>query len=113
VIVREFRVKAGCEKDFALVFGPEGIWATLLETRSQGFVRTELQAQSVEYLGFRVLDYWQSHWDFETFRASCQDDLDQFRQWLASKDLVEHEALVAAFYTDSSGEGDDAGVVLA
>ena len=92
--------------------GPREFGPRVLETRSEAYVRTELQAQSVEYLGFRVLDYWQAHWDFEAFRRSCQHDVDQFRQWLASKDLVEHEALVAAFYTAWSGEGDDAGMVL-
>jgi hypothetical protein len=61
---------------------------------------------------FRVLDYWRSHWDFEAFREEYQHDLEQFRRWLANKDLVEHEKLVASFYTDESDEADDAGLVL-
>jgi hypothetical protein len=112
VIVREFRVKAGCEKDFALVFGPGGVWAALVQTRSAGYVRTQLEAASVEDRRFRVLDYWQSHWDFEEFRENHQYDVEQFRGWLANKDLVEHEILVASFYTDELDEGDDAGLVL-
>jgi len=113
VIVREFRVNAGCEKDFELVFGPGGVWASLVETRSEGYVRTELQTASVEDRRFRVLDYWQSHWDFEAFRESWQHDIDQFRLWLANKELVESEKFEASFYTNESDEGDDAGLVSA
>ena len=111
MIVREFRVRAGCEKNFELVFGPGGVWAALVQTRSEGYVRTELRP--VEERGFRVLDYWQSHWDFEAFRRSWQHDIEQFRQWLANKEFVEFERLEASFYTDESDEGDDAGLVPA
>jgi hypothetical protein len=113
VIVREFRVNAGCESAFALVFGPWGAWAALVQARSEGYVRTELQIASVEDRKFRVLDYWQSHWDFETFRESWQHDIEQFRQWLANKEFVEFEKLEASFYTDESDEGDEAGLVPA
>ena len=113
MIVREFVVNAGCEKDFELVFGPGGVWAVLVQTRSEGFVRTELQAASVEDRRFRVLDYWQSHRGFEAFRESYQEDIDRFRQWLANKELVESEKFEASFYADESDEGDEAGVVPA
>ena len=61
---------------------------------------------------FRVLDYWQSHWDFEAFREEYQHDLEQFRRWLANKDWVEREKLAASFYIDESDDGEDAGLVL-
>jgi len=109
VIVREFRVNVGCEKDFELVFGPGGVWAALVQVRSEGYVRTEVQL--VEDRRFRVLDYWQSHWDFEAFRDSWQQDIEQFRQWLANKEFVEIEKFEAWFYEDESGGGDEAGSV--
>jgi len=96
-----------------MVFGRGGVWAALVQTRSEGYVRTELHAASIEDRRFRVLDYWQSHWDFEAFREEYQHDLEQFRRWLAMKGLVGHEKLVASFYTDESGEGGDAGLVSA
>jgi hypothetical protein len=110
VIVREFRVHAGCEKDFELVFGPSGVWASLVQKRSERYVRTELVP--VEDRKFRVLDYWQSHRDFEAFRETYQRDVEQFRQWLANKDFVEFEKFEASFYTDESDGGDEAGLVL-
>ena len=109
MIAREFRVSAGCEKDFELVFGPGGVWAALVQVRSEGYVWTEVQL--VEDRRFMVLDYWQSHWDFEAFRESWQHDIEQFRQWLANKDLIEFEKLEASFYTDESGGDDEAGLV--
>jgi len=111
VIVRGFRACAGCERDFDLLFGPGGVWAALVQTRSEGYVRTEVRASPIEDRSFRVLDYWRSHRDFEEFRESYQQDIEQFRRWLANKELVEHETLVASFYTDESDEGDDAGLV--
>lgn len=113
MIVREFRVSAGCEKDFELVFGPGGVWASLVQARSEGYVRTELQTAAIEDRKFRVLDYWQSHRDFEAFRESWQHDIEQFRQWLAKKELVESEKFEASFYIDESDEDDDAGLVSA
>jgi hypothetical protein len=109
VIVREFRVLVGCEKDFELVFGPGGVWASLVQTRSEGYLRTELVP--VEDRRLRVFDYWQSHWDFEAFREGYQQDIEQFREWLANKDFVEFEKLEASFYCDESDGGDDAGLV--
>ena len=113
VIVREFRVNAGCERDFELVFGPGGVWAVLVQTRSEGYVRTELQTASLADRSFRIFDIWQSHWDFEAFRESYQDDVEQFRRWLANKDLVDHETLVGSFYTDEADGSEDAGLVEA
>lgn len=106
-------MNAGCEKDFELVFGAGGVWASLVQTRSEGYVRTELQAVAIEDRRFRVLDYWQSHLDFEAFRESWQHDIEQFRQWLANQGWVEFEKFEASFYTDESDEGDDAGRVSA
>ena len=72
-------------------------------------MRTEVQL--VEDRRFRVLDYWQSHCDFEAFRGSYQQDIEQFRQWLANKEFVEFEKFEASFYKDESDEGDEAGLV--
>ena len=85
----------------------------LVQTRSEGYVRTELQTTSVADRSFRVFDIWQSHWDFEAFRESYQDDLEQFRRWLANKDLVDHETLGGSFYTDEADGSEDAGLVPA
>jgi hypothetical protein len=109
VIVREFTVNVGCEKDFELVFGPGGIWPELLQPRSEGYSGTELQLVSERC--YRVLDWWKSHRDFELFREQCQHDVEEFRKWLLSKGLVVHEAFLGSFYT--AGPDEDAGLVSA
>jgi hypothetical protein len=111
VIVREFRVNAGCEKDFELVFGGDGAWPQLLRRCSDGFVDTELQAVSPADRCYKVRDWWKSHWDFELFRARHQYEVEQFRKWLADKDLVEQETLLGSFYTDEPDGNEDAGLV--
>jgi hypothetical protein len=99
-VVREFRVNAGCEKDFELVFGEDGVWPRLLRRCSDGFVDTGLQAVSAADRCYKVRDLWKSHWDFELFRARYQPEVEQFRAWLAEKDLVEQERLLGSFYAD-------------
>ncbi len=111
MIVREFKVSAGCEKDFELVFGSGGVWGELLKRHSDGYFDTDLQAVSLEERRYQVRDLWKSHWDFELFRARQQHEVEQFRKWLASKDLVEQETLLGSFYTDEPDGGEDAGLV--
>jgi hypothetical protein len=109
VIVREFVVAEGCERDFALVFGPGGIWCELLRPRSDGYLGSELQLGSLADRRYRLFDYWKSHRDFELFREGYQDDVEQFRKWLANKDLVRKETLLGSFYGGPSDfdEGTD------
>ena len=109
MIVREFRVNAGCEQGFERVFGPGGVWCRLLERCSDRYVDTALQFISSAGRRYEVRDFWKSHWDFEFFRATYQHDVEEFRKWLASKGLVEHESLLGTFY---SGPDEDAGLVL-
>ena len=110
MIVREFWVCEGGEKDFELVFGPDGLWPGLLQPRSQGFLGTVLHRLAKGR--YQVRDCWKSHMDFEDFREGYQQDVEQFHKWLASKELVKQETFLGAFY---SGEepGDDAGLVEA
>ena len=110
MIVREFWVREGCGEDFELVFGPDGIWPELLQPRSDGFLGTLLHRSPGNR--YQVRDCWKSHMDFEDFRERHQYDVEQFQKWLASKELVDQETLLGAFY-DNEEPGDDAGLVVA
>jgi heme-degrading monooxygenase HmoA len=111
VIVREFLVNVGCEKDFELVFGPEGVWPGLLQSSAEGYLGTELQKDLLAERSFKVRDFWKSHLDFEAFRKLYQSDVEQFRKWLAGKNLVEKEMLLGSFYIDQPNSDEDAGLV--
>jgi heme-degrading monooxygenase HmoA len=111
--MREFVVKAGCEREFELVFGPDGVWPGLLQPRAEGYLGTELQKDSLAERGYKVRDFWKSHLDFEAFRELYQPDVEQFRKWLAGKNLVEKEKLLGSFYMDEPDGDEDAGLVQA
>jgi hypothetical protein len=113
VVVREFRVRQGCDKDFELVFAADGIWADLLRTRSQGYIGTELKAVAPDERRYEVRDFWQSHRSFEVFRDWYQEDLERFRDWLAGKEMIEQETFLGAFYSPEADGGEDAGLVSA
>jgi len=103
VIVREFRVNAGCQKDFELVFESDGVWCDLLQRCSDGYVETELRIVSQADHRYHVRDLWKSHWDFELFRARHQHAVEEFRTWLAGKGLIQREMFLGSFYTGESG----------
>jgi hypothetical protein len=108
VIVREFWVREGCERSFAKVFGPDGLWSELLR-RSDEYVKTELRVKSAAERRYRTLDYWESHLGFERFREQYQADCDKLSRLIANEEWVEREILLGSFYVDESDtdEGTD------
>ena len=108
MVVREFLVGAGRERDFERIFGPEGIWPEFLR-RSGHYLGTELWLRSKTERRFRLKDYWRSHVGFEAFRAIHQLDCDRLNQLIAREELVVREEFLGAFYADDPGsdEGDD------
>jgi hypothetical protein len=99
VIVREFWVREGCERNFEEVFGPAGIWSELLQ-RSDQYVRTELRLQSGVERRYRVLDYWISHLGFEGFREQYQTECEKLSRLIAREEWIEREFLLGSFYID-------------
>lgn len=111
MIVREFLLRDGCERDFELAFAPDGVWANLLRPRSPGYVGTEVKTIAKEERRHEVRDVWRSHYSFEVFRDWYQADVERFRDWLASKEWVEQEKFLGGFYVKEPEGGDEAGWV--
>ena len=109
VVVREFVVRVGCEKDFALIYGQDGIWCDLVRSCSGGYRGCELIAADLQM--FEVRDYWTSHLEFEAFRGRHQLEIERFKNWVASKELIEREEVLGLFYLDDRDE--EAGAVPA
>jgi len=101
VIVREFVVAEGSEKDFKKVFGSEGIWSELLR-RSAEYLGTDCRLEAAAERRYRVLDYWLSHESFEDFRQKYQLEYEKFSRLIASEGLVERETLLGSFYGGDS-----------
>ena len=65
---------------------------------------TELRLESRIGRQYKVWDYWQSHWDFEEFRAAYQREFEQLSSLLSSEGLIEREEVLGSFYTGDSDE---------
>jgi len=111
VVVREFAVVAGREKDFALVFERGGIWSDLVGSCSNGYCGCELVGLGPER--FEGRDYWTSHLEFEAFRDRRQKEIELFRMWVEGKQLIEREKVLGLFYLDERGFDEGTGLVSA
>jgi hypothetical protein len=87
------------------------LWCGLLQRYAPGYLVTELL--SLRDRRYRVRDYWASHLEFEAFRAWRQHEVELFREWLAGKELVEHETVLGSFYVDDSDWDEGTGLVSA
>ena len=112
MIARGFKVVAGRESEFEKIYGPEGSWQQVLRN-AEGFLRTELQYESVVERRYSGFDHWRSHKDFEVFREQQQSRLDEFQQHVAEQGLIENEVLLGAFYLEQDGPEDGSGLVPA
>jgi hypothetical protein len=101
VVVREFLVGEGRERDFEKVFGPGGIWVELLGNSKQ-YLGTQLRVElnTGRLFEVKVLDYWRSHWGFERFRGQFQPKYERFCELIVSEGLVQRERLLGSFYED-------------
>jgi len=54
-----------------------------------------------------------SHWDFEAFREQRQFEIEQFRDWMAGRELIEQEKVLGLFYLDDRGFDEGTGLVSA
>ncbi len=95
VIVWEFRIRQGKEKEFVEQYGPEGSWAQLFR-RSGGYIRTELVRDVADRLRFLTLDYWQTEEEFNHFHQRNLAEYQRLDKELES--LTEEETRLGAFW---------------
>jgi hypothetical protein len=111
-VVREYVVREGREQDFRLIYGPNGIWHSLLRLGSTGYQGCELRSIGPRW--FELWDYWTSHVEFEAFRDRHQREIRSFRHWISTIELIEQEKVLGMFYESGHGpEEDEAGMVPA
>ncbi len=112
MIVREFVISEGRERDFEKVFGSDGIWPELLRWSAE-YLGTEFRLESKAGRRYKVFDYWQSHEDFESFRKQHQQQYEKFSQLIASDGLVLRETVLGSFYRNESDFDEGTGLVPA
>jgi len=67
VILWEFEVQAGKEKEFETMYGPEGAWARFFR-RGDGYIGTELVRDTGRTGRYLTLDFWISQERYEAIR---------------------------------------------
>jgi heme-degrading monooxygenase HmoA len=72
LVLWEFDVKPGSEKQFELVYGPSGDWAQLFR-RDPAYQRTLLLRDASRDHTYLTCDFWNSRAAYETFRQSNED----------------------------------------
>jgi heme-degrading monooxygenase HmoA len=98
VIVWEFRVKQGKEREFVEQYGPEGSWARFFKS-SSGYIRTELVRDVTDHLRFLTLDYWQAEEEFNDFRERNMAEYRRLDEEFEG--LTEREVRLGTFYRAS------------
>jgi heme-degrading monooxygenase HmoA len=69
LILWEYEVKSGSEKQFEEVYGPAGDWARLFRTDSQ-YLETRLLRDPFRSNVYLTLDFWASRDSYEQFLAT-------------------------------------------
>jgi heme-degrading monooxygenase HmoA len=73
VIIWEFQVQAGMEKQFEEVYGPKGDWARLF-SQDGAYLGTELIRDLKTTCRYVTLDYWSSEQAYDDFRNRYLDE---------------------------------------
>jgi heme-degrading monooxygenase HmoA len=94
VVLWQFQVKRGLEKEFEKVYGPEGSWTRLFRP-SPAFHGTRLlRDTSVPGLYF-TMDFWDSQTEYGDFRKKHATEYSEIDN--SCKSLTERESHVASF----------------
>jgi len=73
VIVWEFRVRSGMQKQFEEAYGCHGEWVGLFH-QDPAYIRSELIQDVCEASRYLTLDFWASEAGYRAFRESRNDE---------------------------------------
>ena len=73
LLIWEFRVKPGLEKQFESVYGSEGVWANFFR-QDPNYGGTDLVRGLSQAGTYVTLDYWTSQSAYENFRRQYADE---------------------------------------
>jgi heme-degrading monooxygenase HmoA len=99
VILWQFQVNSGLEKEFEKVYGPEGAWSALFRA-SPAYLGTRLLRDTSHPDLYYTLDFWASQHSFDAFRgenAAAYAALDR-----RCEPLTENEAHLGSFQAQAA-----------
>jgi quinol monooxygenase YgiN len=94
VIIWEFRVRRGKQREFEKVYGPDGEWAEFFSA-GKGYLGTELIRDEEVPLRFVTLDFWKSQAAYELFKKKHRAEYRQIDKKCES--LTEGEKPIGYF----------------
>jgi len=94
LILWRYRVKAGCEGEFQLVYGPRGDWVVLFQ-QAAGYTATELLRDTSKPRSYLTIDRWASEAAYHTFRQGQSEEYEALDARCAL--LTEKEEFLGAF----------------
>jgi hypothetical protein len=71
--------------------------------QAKGYIKTEVECESVEDGQYRVRNFWARHHEFEIFRERFAEDFNRFDRQVTDE-LVEKQEFVGTYY---EADGDD------
>ena len=94
VIVWQFQVRPGKEKQFETDYGPSGGWAQLFR-QAEGYLGTELNRDWKNPRRYLTLDFWESRQTYERFREQHREEYEALD--LRYEQMTETEKEIGAF----------------
>jgi heme-degrading monooxygenase HmoA len=94
LILWEFRVKKGREREFEKIYGAGGGWTELFSSAG-GYLGTELGSDAAEPGRYLTLDRWSSRRDYEEFRRAALPQYEALDR--ICEELTEQESHLGSF----------------
>ncbi len=94
VILWEFRVRQGREKEFEEAYGPAGTWGRFF-ARGEGYRGTDLHRDLAGGRRYVTIDRWTSQAAYETFRDRHREEYEAIDARCEA--LTEHESPLGSF----------------
>jgi hypothetical protein len=94
IIIWEFRVRRGKQREFERIYGPDGEWAQFFSA-GKGYLGTELTCDQEVPLRYATLDFWTSQATYELFKKKHRAKYRQIDKKCES--LTEREKLIGYF----------------
>lgn len=94
LVLWEYEVKPGSEKQFEKLYGPAGDWAQLFRTDSH-YRETRLLHDPLRSNIYLTLDFWTSRDSYETFMATHKSEYQAIDS--LGEDLTLHERRLGAY----------------
>jgi heme-degrading monooxygenase HmoA len=94
IIIWEFRVRRGKQREFERIYGSDGEWAEFFSA-GKGYLGTELIRDEVVPLRFFTLDFWKSQAAYELFKKKYRAEYRQIDKRCES--LTQKENLIGYF----------------